>query len=116
MKPGAYLINTARGPIVDEAALVDVLRQGHLGGAALDVTEVEPLAADSPLIEMENVILTPHMASASVEGGQALRRRLAEIAGDVALGQRHVTVNRELYDRVAAATGLSSVRQPPPAV
>jgi D-3-phosphoglycerate dehydrogenase / 2-oxoglutarate reductase len=119
MKPGAYLINTARGPIVDEAALIDVLRQGHLGGAALDVTEVEPLAAGSPLIELENVILTPHMASASVEGGQALRRRVAEIAGDVALGQlpeRHVTVNRALYDSVAAATGLSSVRQPPAAV
>jgi D-3-phosphoglycerate dehydrogenase len=118
MKPGAYLVNTARGPIVEEAALVDALRQGHLAGAALDVMEVEPLPADSPLIGLENVILTPHMASASVEGGQTLRRRVAEIAGDVALGQlpeRHVTVNRALYDSVAAVTGLASVRRAPAA-
>jgi D-3-phosphoglycerate dehydrogenase len=106
MKQGAYLVNTARGPIVDEAALVDALRSGHLGGAALDVTEVEPLVASSPLIQMENVTLTPHMASASVEGQQALKRRVAEIAGAVAMGrlpERHVTVNKTLYDQVAAS-------------
>jgi phosphoglycerate dehydrogenase-like enzyme len=106
-------VNTARGPIVEEAALVDALRQGHLAGAALDVMEEEPLPASSPLIPLENVILTPHMASASVEGGQALRRRVAEIAGDVARGylpERHVTVDKALYDRVAAATGLTAGR------
>jgi D-3-phosphoglycerate dehydrogenase len=106
MKPTSYLINTARGPIVDEAALVEALRSGHLAGAGLDVTEVEPLAASSPLIQMENVILTPHMASASVEGAQALKRRVAEIAAAVAMGrlpERHVTVNKELYDLLAAA-------------
>lgn len=119
MKPGAYLVNTARGPIVDEAALIDVLRQGHLGGAGLDVMEEEPLAASSDLIGLPNVTLTPHMASSSVEGGQALRRRVAEIAGDVALGQlpeRHVTVNRALYDSVAGATGLTAVRREPQAI
>jgi phosphoglycerate dehydrogenase-like enzyme len=91
---------------VDEVALVAALRSGHLAGAALDVTEVEPLPARSPLTQMDNVILTPHMASASVEGGQVLRRRVAEIARSVALGQlpeRHVTVNKALYDRIAAA-------------
>jgi phosphoglycerate dehydrogenase-like enzyme len=64
-KPGAYLINVARGPIVAEAALIDALREGRLGGAALDVFEREPLPQDSPLWEMGNVIVTPHNAGAS---------------------------------------------------
>jgi phosphoglycerate dehydrogenase-like enzyme len=60
MKPDAVLINTARGPIIDEAALIDALRTRRIGGAALDVFEQEPLKADSPLATMENVILTSH--------------------------------------------------------
>ena len=105
MKKGAYLVNTARGPIVDEEALIGALKSGHLAGAALDVTEVEPLAASSELIKLENTILTPHMASESVEGRQTLMRRVAEIARSVAMGQlpeRHVVVNKGLYDRIAA--------------
>lgn len=65
MKVGSVLINTARGPIVNESALIKALESGRLSGAALDVFEDEPLPLDSPLRGMENVLLAPHNANSS---------------------------------------------------
>lgn len=65
MRPGSWFINMARGSVVDEGALIRSLESGHLGGAALDVFEVEPLSPSSPLWKMPNVILTPHIAGAA---------------------------------------------------
>jgi phosphoglycerate dehydrogenase-like enzyme len=60
MKPSAYFLNMGRGPITDEAALIDALRDGRIAGAGLDVTEQEPIEQDNPLLQMDNVIITPH--------------------------------------------------------
>jgi phosphoglycerate dehydrogenase-like enzyme len=68
MRPNAFLINTARGPIVNEAALIDALRRGAIAGAALDVYDEEPLPADHPFRVMDNVVLTPHLGYVSEEG------------------------------------------------
>ena len=65
MRPSAVLINSARGPLVDEPALVAALQAGQIAGAALDVYEVEPLPADSPLLQLDNVMLAPHNANSS---------------------------------------------------
>ena len=84
MKPGAFLINTARGALIKEDDLIDALRSGTIAGAGLDVQEVEPLSADSPLFTFDNVIVTPHMGWKGLE----TRQRLVSILKDGIDGYR----------------------------
>jgi glyoxylate reductase len=78
MKSTAILINTARGPVVDPEALYQALKEGVIGYAALDVTEPEPIPADSPLLTLDNIIIVPHIASAST----ATRGKMAQMAAE----------------------------------
>jgi lactate dehydrogenase-like 2-hydroxyacid dehydrogenase len=78
MKPSAILINTTRGPVVDQAALYDALTHGVIAAAALDVTDPEPLPADAPILKLPNVIVIPHVGSATI----GTRGKMAEIAID----------------------------------
>jgi phosphoglycerate dehydrogenase-like enzyme len=78
MRPTAVLVNTARGPVVDQAALARALRDGTIAAAALDVTDPEPIAPDDPLLSLDNCLVVPHIASAS----HAARDRMAELAAD----------------------------------
>jgi D-3-phosphoglycerate dehydrogenase / 2-oxoglutarate reductase len=73
MRPGAYLVNVSRGPLVDTVALVEALEQGHLAGAVVDVLDREPIAGADPLLSASNAILTPHIAWQSVEAGVRVR-------------------------------------------
>ena len=88
MKPSAYLINTARGPIVDEAALLAALRAGQIAGAGLDVYEKEPTTPDNPLFTMPNVVCTPHSAGSSLECMQRIAATVAHGMLDVLHGRR----------------------------
>lgn len=114
MKPEAILVNTSRGPVVDEAALIEALRAGRLAGAALDVFEHEPLDPASPLIGMDNVILLPHYASYSDEGDALHRQRVGQLALQAASGglpERKVVINKGLWDTLAALPELAGVKR-----
>ncbi len=101
MKEGLILVNTARGPIVEEAALVAALEEGRVWAAGLDVTEEEPLPADSPLYRLDNVILTPHIAANSPEAREDLYRLICEISSEVVQGRiPPFVVNPEVLDHL----------------
>jgi D-3-phosphoglycerate dehydrogenase len=103
MKPTAILINTSRGPVVDERALTRALEARQLAGAALDVWEQEPIAAGNPLLKMENVIATPHSAYFSSAAVAQVPRRCGEEAARALTAQRPLNVvNPEVYEPGAA--------------
>ena len=114
MKPDAYIVNTARGPIIDEKALIEVLQDGKIAGAGLDVMEVEPLPADSPLNSLDNVLLAPHLASFSDEGVYLHQLRVAKIILDVANGkmpERKIVINKDALRRARGAAGAGQRRE-----
>ena len=88
MKPGAIVYNVGRGSVIDTAALVDALQSGHLGGAGLDVTDPEPLPQDSPLWEMENVLITSHTSGATPRYWDRLRPLIAANIRRIQRGER----------------------------
>ncbi len=96
MKPTAYLVNTSRGPIVNEPALLEALRTRRISGAALDVFDTEPLPAAHPLRSLENVVLTPHLGYVTEENyrviyGQAVENIRAFLAGKPVRALNHVS-------------------------
>ena len=98
MKPTAFLINTARGPLVDEAALVQALKQKTIAGAGVDVFDPEPPKADNPLYALPNVVLTPHSAGLTVECVIRMATHAAQAIMDVLEGRRpEGVINPEVF-------------------
>ena len=104
MKPTAYLINMARGPVVDQPALYDALVNGVIAGAAMDVLEQEPPAADDPLLKLPNVLITPHTSSWSSESMIQLRRGVVQNVVQVLRGEPpRAVVNPRALERAGSA-------------
>lgn len=104
MKPGALLINVARGPVVEDAALIEALSSGHLGGAALDVFSTQPLPPDHPYLGFDNVIITPHMAGITEEsmmrmGVGAVEEALRVLKGELPVNLRNPEVTKHYRRR-----------------
>jgi D-3-phosphoglycerate dehydrogenase len=100
MKPTAFLINVARGKIVNQAALCRALEQGWIAGAGLDVMETEPPKRDDPILRLDNVILTPHSAWYSEESRAEMRRRAVGQVVSVLKGELpYSLVNREVLQK-----------------
>ena len=112
MKPTAYFINIARGELVDEEALVSVLKARRIAGAALDVFEQEPLPADSPLIGLDNVILTPHWSASTRDVWQATGRAMVDGMLQAAKGELPDNiVNRDVLDHPEFQQKLARFRR-----
>jgi phosphoglycerate dehydrogenase-like enzyme len=95
MPGGSYLINVSRGPVVDEAALIAALRDGHLAGAALDVFDPEPPDVTNPLLDMPEVIVTPHVASNTAAGIARMSNGVVDQVLQVLAGERPVSLLNE---------------------
>lgn len=121
MKPGGYLVNVARGPVVDELALVSALASGHLAGAGVDVTEIEPLPPSSPLWTDPHVLITPHVGAQSI-------RRVDDTTNLICMNLRQFFSDAPLFNRVDKSLGfphpsvsyrvagaVSESQDPPPA-
>jgi glyoxylate reductase len=108
MKPTAYLVNTARGPLINDEALVHALKEGWIAGAALDVFTVEPLPSDSPLRTAPNLILAPHQASFARETGERVTLAAAQAIVDVMQGRKpRWVVDPCVYDAPALRVRFS---------
>ena len=100
MKSTAILVNAARGPVVDPSALYRALKGGEIAAAALDVTEPEPIPMDDPLLTLDNCIIVPHIASASVRTRSEMSRIAAQNLLNGLRGEKLLTcVNPEVFDR-----------------
>jgi len=108
MKPTAYLINTGRGPLVDELALIKALQEGAIAGAALDAFVTEPLPADHPFRSCPNLLLTPHLAGFSRESGERVSRTSAQALIDLMRGKKpEFVVNHEVWQSPALRAAMS---------
>lgn len=100
MKPTAFIVNAARGPVIDDGALVAALREKRIGGAALDVYDEHPVRRDHPLLELENVVLTPHAAGLTQESMRRMSQGAAEEVLRLLAGERPQSlVNPEIWER-----------------
>jgi phosphoglycerate dehydrogenase-like enzyme len=112
MKPTAYIINTSRGPVIDEAALVKALKEDWIAGAGIDVFEQEPASADNPLFKLENVIVTPHSIAMTDEFYITMWELIAEQIRQMIDGKKPATlVNPEVWDKPEFQNKLKKFHQ-----